>query len=255
MGVCVRMSPVKKSVLRFDTWLFDFCTAPNQHKESSLSLETIVSQKARVLEYMEGVGVAHADEILLSTGAHSTTLTRLCAQGKVHRVEQNGAATGYYCSPSAEFSHSAKIEALTRKRQGEVVVCLETAASMLGIIDHPVGEIQVFIPRQSRPPKRLPGLPIQFYRTEPALLDESDIANGITEFENEGHHFKITTPARTVCDLFKYRRILPPELPLTALRNSIETGRCDSNEIMEIAENIRVYSTVGPYLGCAAHRP
>ena len=64
----------------------------------------------------------------------------------------------------------------------------------------------------------------------------------------EGVTVKITNPAKTVADCFKFRNKIGLDVALEALRETWRGRRCDMSELMLYARVCRVANVMRPYL-------
>ena len=64
----------------------------------------------------------------------------------------------------------------------------------------------------------------------------------------EGVPARITNPARTVVDCFRFRRLVGKDVALEALRDALRDRRASADEIWRAAEVCRAKSLVGPVL-------
>ncbi len=63
-----------------------------------------------------------------------------------------------------------------------------------------------------------------------------------------GASSRITSPARTVVDCFRFRRLVGPEVALEALRESLLNGQTTRDDIWRAALACRAASLVEPVL-------
>jgi len=59
---------------------------------------------------------------------------------------------------------------------------------------------------------------------------------------------RITSPARTVVDCFRYRNKLGLDIALEALRDALGRKLATVDELVRTAEVCRIYSVMKPYL-------
>lgn len=64
----------------------------------------------------------------------------------------------------------------------------------------------------------------------------------------QGVPMRITTPARTVVDCFRYRNKLGLDIALEALRDALDRKLATVDELVRTAEACRIYSVMKPYL-------
>ena len=71
---------------------------------------------------------------------------------------------------------------------------------------------------------------------------------GIETMEIEGSPMKITGPARTVVDCFRYRNKIGMDIALEALKGALQQKNTSRDEILRTAEVCRVISIIKPYI-------
>ncbi len=64
----------------------------------------------------------------------------------------------------------------------------------------------------------------------------------------DGVSVRITTPAKTVADCFRFRRHVGLEVALAALRDYLKKRKGDIDALVEAARTDRVYPLIRPYL-------
>ena len=122
------------------------------------------------------------------------------------------------------------------------IICLLTA---LGI--HEIGtqlphEVWIAIDRRSRKPARAPAR-IRVVRFSGAML-----SYGVTQQKMLGVSVRITSPARTVVDCFRYRNKIGIDVALEALGDAVRSRKASVDEIQRAAEVCRIRTVIRPYL-------
>jgi predicted transcriptional regulator of viral defense system len=64
----------------------------------------------------------------------------------------------------------------------------------------------------------------------------------------QGVPMRITSPARTVVDCFRYRNKLGIDIALEALRDATDRRLATVDELVRAAKACRIYSVMKPYL-------
>jgi hypothetical protein len=64
----------------------------------------------------------------------------------------------------------------------------------------------------------------------------------------QGVPVRVTSPARTVVDCFRYRNKIGLDVALEALREVLSSRRAGVSEILRLAEIVRVRGVIQPYL-------
>lgn len=220
---------------------------------------TARTQKERALAYLGESRVASYLE-LQQRGIHGKTLERLVKEGSLVRMGDRG----FYALPGAEddpWVREAALSARVGQRADAFatsgmggVICLTTAAIAQGLttdfMGHPT--LWIALPYGARAPKPPTGDVrlgvVRWYRP-------GDELDGIERKEFGGRDLWVTTKARTVVDLFRYRnhrtpdggRVMRGGLEVEALQNALDDG-VDPDAIREHASRLRVGGVIGPYL-------
>lgn len=71
---------------------------------------------------------------------------------------------------------------------------------------------------------------------------------GIVKAKISGVPVRMTSPARTVIDCFRYRNKLGIDIALEALRDSVRNRKTTLAEIAKMAKELRMHSVMRPYL-------
>lgn len=122
------------------------------------------------------------------------------------------------------------------------IVCLLTALAIHRIGTQLPSEVWIGLDRKSRKPK-IEDLPVRIVRFSGPML-----TYGVEPRVIQGVAGRITTPARTVVDCFRYRNKIGIDVALEALKESLRTRRTTVDAIMRAAEVCRVSSVMSPYL-------
>lgn len=163
-------------------------------------------------------------------------LARLCARGQLERI-----ARGLYRLPGhpATAGHSL---AQVGKRLPEGVICLLSALRFHEMTTQAPAQVWVAIDRKARRPK-VADLPVRRVRFAQPLL-----AQGVVTQLIEGVPVRVTTPARTVADCFKYRHKIGLDVALEALEAGVRERRFGLDELWAMARLCRVANVLRPYL-------
>lgn len=132
-------------------------------------------------------------------------LQKLVSAGSVEHV-----ARGLYRMADAEATEDYSLAAACA-RVPKAIVCLLSALRVHGIGTQVPNAVWLAIPHRSRTP-RLRGLRTRFVRFSGAAL-----THGVVETQFEGVSARITDPARTVLDCFRYERMVGQEVAREAL--------------------------------------
>lgn len=152
-------------------------------------------------------------------------------------------APGVFKHPDTEVSEKhSYAEAAKRVPRG--VICLLSALAFHEIGVQMPGEIWMALNRdevRSRP--RIEAIPIEFVWFSGAAFDEGREAH-----EVEGVDVQVYSPAKTVADLFKFRRKLGTDIAIEALHAGWEDRLYTMDELERFADICGVRTVIKPYL-------
>ncbi len=169
-------------------------------------------------------------------GVGSRALRRLVDDGTVERVTR-----GLYRVADAEVTEH-HTRAAVCARVPSAVVCLLTALSVHELGTQLPHHVWIAIPHKARMP-RLRELPVRVVRFSGASL-----RYGVVNTTFEGVPVRITSPARTVVDCFRFRRLVGKDAAIEALRDALFDHKASVDQIWRAAEVCRAKSLVGPVL-------
>ena len=171
-----------------------------------------------------GLGAFFRPHQLESLGISYDQLRRLVVAGIVERV-----ARGLYrladAEPSEHYSLAAACARVPRS-----IVCLLSALKVHGIGTQVPREVWLAIPHKARAP-RVPGIKIRLLRFRGASW-----TYGVRDTEFEGVPARITSPARTVVDCFRFERLIGREAAVEALRDALRQERVTTDELVRTLE-------------------
>lgn len=161
-----------------------------------------------------------------SAGLTRHHLPALVRSGLVERVGR-----GLYRIAGAEPTENHTLAmACTRVPNG--IVCLLTALRVHGIGTQSPSGVWMAIPHKAREPRlRQPKLRIVRFSGPAATL-------GVRETVFEGVPARITSPARTVVDCFRFERLIGRETALEALQDALRQRKTTIAELSRIAESL-----------------
>ncbi len=122
------------------------------------------------------------------------------------------------------------------------IVCLLSALRIHGIGTQSPHQVWLALDCKARKPSRLPAL-VRFVRFSGAMLTYGVKVHRILDVP-----VRVTSPARTVADCFRYRRKLGLDVALEALHEAVRSRAASVDEIMRAAEVCRVRTVVRTYL-------
>lgn len=158
------------------------------------------------------------------TGITRDQLRALVRRGAVEHVGR-----GLYRMADAEPTEHYSL-AMACARVPNSVVCLLSALRVHGIGTRAPAEVWLAIPHKARKP-RLPELRLRVVRfSGPAWTF------GVQEMTFEGVPARITSPARTVADCFRFERLVGPETAIEALQDGLRQRKLTVAELSRVAE-------------------
>lgn len=175
--------------------------------------------------------------------AHGITravLARLVREGLVVR-EGRGIYVAAGHEPTADHTL-----ALVAKRVPEAVFCLLTALRFHGLTTQSPAEVWIALPGKARRPQ------LESPRLRVARFSDAALRAGVEEHRVEGVRVRVTTPARTVADCFKYRNKIGIDVAVEALRDFSRKHRGGASELARHARTCRVTRVLQPYLDAIA---
>jgi predicted transcriptional regulator of viral defense system len=163
-------------------------------------------------------------------------LQRLVAAGGVEKLGR-----GLYRLVAAE-PHEFETVAMVSAAVPGGIVCLLSALRLHDIGTQAPRAIWIAVDRKARRPACLPA-DLRIVRFSGAML-----TYGVQERSILGVPVRVTSPARTVVDCFRYRHKLGLDVALEALREALRARAATIDEIVHAAEVCRARTVVSPYL-------
>lgn len=193
------------------------------------------TDKQRVLALARERGTVTTRQIV-EAGIHSQVLTRLVREGSLERVSR-----GNYRHPSVPVTeHHGLVLAATAVPKG--IVCLLSALSFHEIGTQVPSEVWLALDRRARRPV-VSYPPLRIVRFSGEALRE-----GVETHRIEGVDVRITSVAKTIADLFKYRNKIGLDVALEALREGWRERRFTIDELDRAARACRVERVMRPYV-------
>lgn len=185
-----------------------------------------------------GVGAFFRPRDVVPLGVSFANLQRLVAAGEVEKI-----GPGLYRLSRAEASEFETI-ATVWSAAPSAIVCLLSALRLHGIGTQAPHEVWLALDRKARKPNpaRLPAS-VRFVRFSGAML-----SYGVTTRLILGVPVRVTSPARTVVDCFRYRRKLGLDVAIEALRDAVRSRAATLDEITRAADVCRAGTVMRPYL-------
>lgn len=183
-----------------------------------------------------GVGAFFRPRDVLPFGVSFRQLQRFVAEGAVEK-----AGNGVYRLSEVEPNEFETI-AMVATKAPDAIVCLLSALRVHDIGTQSPHQVWLAIDRKARTPRRLPAK-VRIVRFSGAML-----TYGVVTQSMQGVRVRLTNPARTVVDCFRYRKKIGLDVAMEALRDAVRSRKAMVSEIDRAAEVCRIRTVIGPYL-------
>jgi predicted transcriptional regulator of viral defense system len=173
---------------------------------------------------------------LQKAGIPRAYLRRLRERGLLEQVDR-----GVYRAPDASVTELHSL-ATVSARVPHATIALLSALQVHELGSEVPHAVWVLIDRHARIPQ------LTSPRLEIVWASGKAREHGVERRRIEGVDVRITTPAKTVADCFRYRRHVGLEVALAALRDYLRKHRGGVGALVEAARADRVYTFMRPYL-------
>jgi len=197
-----------------------------------------MTQAERALLLAHEKGVLRTRD-LAEEGIPRIVLTRLCRAGRVTRLGR-----GLYALAEAEITEHHSLAEVAR-RVPHATICLLSALRFHGLTAQAPFEVWIAIDRKARKP-RTAGIPLRVVRFSGAFQ-----SYGVEEHIVENVAIRVTSPAKTVADCFRYRKRIGLDVALEALREYRRAHK-SREKLWEAAKVCRVAAVMRPYMEAMA---
>ena len=193
------------------------------------------TQRGQALALLKRRGMTRLAEFG-EAGITATTVSRMEQAGEVVRL-----ARGLYQLPDAALDPQQSLaEAARLVPKG--VICLASALAFHGLTDQMPPKVWIAIGRKDWRP-RVSYPPIRVARFSDDLL-----RRGVEHKKIAGTAVLVFGVAKTVADLFRYRRTVGDAIAIEGLRQALRQRRATPAEIAREAEVAGVWATMEPYV-------
>jgi predicted transcriptional regulator of viral defense system len=186
------------------------------------------------------VGLARSGPVrardLDKAGIPRTYLKRLCDGGVLEQVDR-----GLYRLADAPVSELSSLAEAT-KRVPHAIVCLLSALQVHGLTTEAPHAVWVLIDRHARMPK------LTYPKLEVVRASGEGRDHGVESRVVHGVQVRLTTPAKTVADCFRFRRHVGLEVALAALKDYLKKRKGTIDALVAAARADRIYAFMRPYL-------
>jgi predicted transcriptional regulator of viral defense system len=170
------------------------------------------------------IGAFFRPSQLEALGISPGELRRLVQEGTVERV-----ARGLYRLAEIEPTEHYSLAAVCARVPGSIV-CLLSALQVHEIGTRLPHEVWLAIHHKAEPP-RVPGVRVRLIRFSGAAW-----SYGVQDTTFEGVPARITSPARTVVDCFRFERHIGREAALEALHDALGRRKVSTDALMRVLD-------------------
>lgn len=204
---------------------------------------TAQTQRDRVVQFLRDKGAIRLREIV-AAGITATTITRMRKAGEVIQLGR-----GLYRLPEAPTSSHHDL-AIVAKAVPSGIICLVSALAFHELTDVIPSRVWIAIGSKDRKPN------LKYPALQVVRFNDNNLHNDVERHTIDGVTVPITTVARTVVDLFRYRQSegrrfkASPGLniALEGLREALRQRKATPAEIASSAEQAGVWKLIRPYL-------
>lgn len=183
-----------------------------------------------------GVGAFFRPRDVTPLGVSHYQIQRMVAQGRVERVGR-----GLYRLAAVEATEMETV-AMVASAIPHAIVCLLSALRVHELGTQSPRQVWLALDRKARKPSRFPAA-VRLVRFSGQML-----TYGVVTQRIQGVSVRMTTPARTVVDCFRYRNKIGLDVAMEALRDAIGSRKAMISEIDRAAEVCRIRTVMAPYL-------
>lgn len=193
------------------------------------------THRDRIIDLLKRNGMARLSEIL-ETGATSAAVARLEREGVVMRLSRGL----YQLAGSPLDAHHALAEAALLVPKG--VICLLSALAYHELTDRIPRRVWIAIGRKDwRPTVSHPRMRILHF-------SEEALTHFVETRRIEQVDVRMTNPARTVVDCFKYQSTVGRNVAMEGLREALRTRKASPAELHRAASAMGQWPQIEPYL-------
>lgn len=197
------------------------------------------TSSAEVLHTVRRLGGTARTRDILAAGVHPRDLYAARDRGDLLEVTR-----GVYRLTSMPMTEPDLVAVATRMPRA--VLCLVTALHLHGLTQEIPRAVHVALPRGGHP-ARLDHPPLEVYH-----FSEESYAAGVEGRLIDGVPVRLTTPAKSVADAFKFRSRVGQETAVDSLKQALRTRSATPAEIDQMARIDRVQGVLRPYLEALA---
>jgi predicted transcriptional regulator of viral defense system len=191
-------------------------------------------EQLSALELARRKGLFRLSEAI-AAGIHPEHVRRLTNRGDLTRVGR-----GLYALPAQQATEYHTLAEIA-KRVPKGIVCLLTALRFHGLGTQNPREVWVAVDRRAGIP-RVDFAPVRIVR-----ISGEALTSGVDPHNIENVPVRITSPARTVVDCFKFRNKIGIDVAVEALREYRRLRKGTADELWRQAARLRMTKVMRPY--------
>jgi predicted transcriptional regulator of viral defense system len=216
------------------------CTIPSEDLYHAMSAARPKSQPDKALALLRRSGLTRLSEFRRA-GITAATISRLEATGSITRL-----ARGLYQLADADVDANHTL-AEASKLVPKGVICLTSALAYHGLTDQIPARVWLAIgPKDWRPRLTYPPMRFAHYPAE-------QLKRGVEHHRIDGVSVPIFSAAKTVADMFRYRRTVGLRVAIEGLREAIRERKATPAEIARHAADGGVWKVMEPYVSTLTH--
>ncbi len=173
-----------------------------------------------------GLGVFFRPSQIDELGITYDQLQGLVSTGVVERVNR-----GLYRLASVEPTEHETLTAVCA-RVPNAVICLLSALSVHEIGTRLPHEVWIAIPHKARPPR------LRQFRTRLIRFSGAAWTYGVSDTTFDGVPARITSPARTIVDCFRFEHLIGRETAIEALRDGLQQKKVTTGALFRTLEEL-----------------
>ncbi|MEG0868907.1 MAG: AbiEi antitoxin N-terminal domain-containing protein [Hafnia sp.] len=189
---------------------------------------------AAIMERLESKKIIRSNE-LQDLGLSRKALSLLEEDGRIERLTR-----GVYVLANEPSSWTYYWSLSTQCP--DVVFCLYSALMIHGVTTQFAHAIWCDIPRGTRRPK-LEDREVEYITSTPWIHE-----TGVIKVKLDGVAVRVTSLEKTVVDCFKLRRVVGMEVALEALKETINGGLVQVEDLVNLAKKMKMYTIMKPYI-------
>jgi len=171
----------------------------------------------------------------VAAGVHPEYVRRLTRQGQLIRIGR-----GLYALTTVEVTEHHTLAEVS-KRVPKAIFCLLTALRFHGLGTQNPREVWLAVDRRAGIPQ------VEFTAVRIVRISGYALTTGIERHTVDGVRIRVTSPARTVVDCFKFRNKIGVDVAVEALREYRRLRKGTVDELWRQADRLRMTKVMRPY--------